>query len=272
MQRHDRRIALTHLRCSCPEGLAFGPDGLLYAVSFLADEVVRYNATSGAFLGSFAKTGLAGPEGIAFTAAGDLLVASHWTDSVERFSLPAGRRLAPFAVANEARGMHERGDARPVWDAEAVRRAKRVQRRSLVQTTDDGKLPAEDEAGLYGPVGVTRGPHDDIFVSSYASGTVVRYDGHTGKRRGVFARGGGLRGPAGLTFGQGELLYVTSYDTHKLIRFKRPLAGLQWAEEEAVRAAASGESADGSRPPVDDDDEEEDLGPSPFWSASQVPL
>ncbi|QDT51611.1 Calx-beta domain protein [Symmachiella dynata] len=60
-----------------PTGLAFGPDGNLYLIDEPDDEILRYNGTTGAFLGSFASGGgLDAPTDFTFGPDGNLYVSS----------------------------------------------------------------------------------------------------------------------------------------------------------------------------------------------------
>ena len=76
-------------------GLAFGPDGNLYVGSLNTDEVLRYDGTSGAFLGAFVASGsggLNGPGagGLIFRPDGLLYVLSRATSSVLRYDAASG--------------------------------------------------------------------------------------------------------------------------------------------------------------------------------------
>ncbi len=60
-----------------PTGLTFGPDGNLYVIDEPDDEIVRYNGTTGAFLGNFASGGgLDAPTDFTFGPDGNLYVSS----------------------------------------------------------------------------------------------------------------------------------------------------------------------------------------------------
>ena len=65
-----------------PYGSAFGPDGILYVSSFLSDQILCYNATTGQFVGVFASGnqqpgGLNGPNGLFATPDGSLYVTTE---------------------------------------------------------------------------------------------------------------------------------------------------------------------------------------------------
>jgi len=56
------------------EGLVFGPDGNLYITSRVTDQVLRYDGSTGAFLGVFATGGQNGPIDLLFGPDGNLYV------------------------------------------------------------------------------------------------------------------------------------------------------------------------------------------------------
>jgi hypothetical protein len=79
------------------DGLTFGPDGNLYVVSFFTASVLRYNGSTGAFLGVFAAhPALTLPEGLAFGRDGNLYVGSRGTASVLRFNGVTGAFINVF--------------------------------------------------------------------------------------------------------------------------------------------------------------------------------
>ena len=59
----------------------------------------------------------------------------------------------------------------------------------------------------------------DLFVSSFVSDDVKRYNGTTGAFMASFASGGGLNGPEGLGFGPDGHLYVSSSSTDDVKRY-----------------------------------------------------
>ena len=60
----------------------FGPDGLLYVASYLGNEVVQFNVTTGASRVFCTGELLKGPEGLAFLDDGTLLATSHFNNIV----------------------------------------------------------------------------------------------------------------------------------------------------------------------------------------------
>ena len=66
--------------------------------------------------------------------------------------------------------------------------------------------------GLDGPQGLTWGPDGHLYVSSYNTDEILRYDGGTGAFIDVFVSGGsgGLDGPLDAQFRGGELLVVSA--------------------------------------------------------------
>ncbi len=68
--------------------------------------------------------------------------------------------------------------------------------------------------GLLRPYGIAFGPDGMLYVSSFRTDQLLRYDAATGDFVDVFAEGdampGGLNGPNGLVFGPDGMLYVTT--------------------------------------------------------------
>lgn len=83
-----------------PAGLTFGPNGNLFVTSTGKDEVLEYQGSNGAFVGSFADASTGGcvdPAGIAFGPHdGNLYVACRGSDAVRRFSGTSGSSLGGF--------------------------------------------------------------------------------------------------------------------------------------------------------------------------------
>jgi hypothetical protein len=72
------------------------------------------------------------------------------------------------------------------------------------------KLPNDipTTSGAFFPTGIAVSPAGDIYVSAYAIGSILRFDGQTGAPLGVFASG---FGPAQLAFGPDGNLYVSEF-------------------------------------------------------------
>ena len=77
------------------------------------------------------------------------------------------------------------------------------------------------------PYGLTFGPdgngdgHEDLYVASSSTNSVLRYDGRTGAYVDAFveADAGGLRGPHTAIFGPDGELYVSSGDSDRVLRY-----------------------------------------------------
>jgi outer membrane protein assembly factor BamB len=79
--------------------LVFGPDGNLYVTSFGTGQVLRYNGTTGALLGTFVAAGSGGlslPRGLAFGPDGNLYVGSFGSGDVLRYNGATGAFIDDF--------------------------------------------------------------------------------------------------------------------------------------------------------------------------------
>ncbi len=169
-------------------GSTIGPDGRVYIASETTDEVLRYDAATGAFMGAFVSDdpatamdetgGLAGPSGVVFGPDGGLYVGSFNSDAVLRYDGRSG--------------------------------------------AFDRIFVAPGSGGLNGPdAGMAFGPNGDLFVPSFWNRRVKRYDGGTGAFvvNAFTPAVSGLRNPRAVVFDGGGRALVTSEGTDQVLRF-----------------------------------------------------
>lgn len=91
-----------------PTGLAFGPDGRMYVASIRTHAVLRYDATSGAFVDTFVATGSAGIVGPTFLAfqADARNYGPHTTNSVGRGATIVASGFSSVAASDLQLDMH----------------------------------------------------------------------------------------------------------------------------------------------------------------------
>ncbi len=187
--RNHNSMTRNYLRASCALAaalLATPADGRhqLLVSGFTSNRINVYSGESGEFVRTWIA--LPGPQAIvADPDSGDLFVAVEGAHRVERRDGVTGNLVGPF-----------------VWD--------------------DPATPGDDTGGLRNPTGLAFGPGGDLFVASFETDAVLRYDGSTGAFRGVFVApgSGGLDGPdTGIVFGPDGDFYVPSFWNHRILRF-----------------------------------------------------
>lgn len=192
-----------------------GPDGNLYVCAEERDEVQRFDA-NGAFVDLFVfddpstvpdeTGGLDGPTAACFSPTGELLVASFANDLILRYDGASGAYLGVFAQGAPLNGPDagmKFGPDGNLW----------------VPSFESSRVLRYDPSGaslgvFAGPASGLSRPRDilfrggAVFVSSWGSDQILRFDRATGALLGVFAS---TVGPTGMAFGphDGDL-YVTS--------------------------------------------------------------
>jgi hypothetical protein len=179
-----------------PAGMIMGPDGTLYVASAATDQILRYDGSTGAFLGALgseattapnADTGsrLRQPGALLLDAEGRLCAASTATHQILCYDADTGTLLGPLV-------------------------------------SDDPTTPDVDESGgLQHPAGMALGPDGWLYVSSFKTNEILRFHAVTGDFAEALVgdANSGLQAPGLLLFGPDQQLYVSSLGTHEILRF-----------------------------------------------------
>jgi hypothetical protein len=147
-----------------PYGNAFGPDGSLYVSSFRANQILRFNPTTGEFLGVFASdnnngsgsaNGLNGPNGLLFGTDGSLYVTTQGTanDASGNLAFPYESQVLRYSPAQVA-GLE------PTTTPSVF----------ISQPT-----PLPETFGFVSLLGLALAPNNHILVSDFAGG-IRRYN------------------------------------------------------------------------------------------------
>lgn len=196
-----------------PSNAVFGPDGRLYVTSLLNHRVLVYDGQDGAALGTFVAPGaggLVGPESLRFKPDGDLLVVSGAGNSVLQYDGATGAFEGAFVTAGLG-GLSDPHEAIFGPDGKLYVSAfgsKKVIAYDGITGALAGVLvqdvigtPQDESGGLANAHGMAFDREGNLYVASFGTNQVLRYDGATGQFLGVFiAPGNGLSGPTGFTF------------------------------------------------------------------------
>ena len=151
-------------------------------------------------------------------------VSAYNSNGVHRFDAKSGAVVGPALNAPGAQSVSRGPDGRLYICAEEI---NAVLRFYGTQTNgrfvwDDPTTMADETGGLDGPTAAVFGPDGNLYVASFNSDAVLRYDGQTGAFIDFFvtAGQGGLNGPdAGMLFGPDGHLYVPSFNNNRIIRY-----------------------------------------------------
>lgn len=151
-----------------------------------SNNIVVFDETTGQFLGDFTTPGLGGlraPDDLTFGPDGNLYVSIGGSNSLSLLdpTYPQDSAVLKFSPSGQFLGVAASGN------------------------------------GLARPYGNAFGPDGNLYVSSFRSNQILRFNGQTGEFIDVFASDnnnglgsiGGLNGPNGLLFGPDGSLYVT---------------------------------------------------------------
>lgn len=193
------------------------------------NRILRYNATTGAFVDTFVPSGSGGlnaPFGITIGPDNNLYVSGYSNNAVLRYDGTSGAFKGSFAPS----GGGYSGELTGPWglrfgpdnnlyvnksgtagSTRGVLRYNGGTGKFIDNFANSGGLQSAFDCAFDGAGG--------LYVTDSIDNSVKKYNGTTGQFQSIFASGGGLLSPTGLTFGPDGNLYVASSATGAILRY-----------------------------------------------------
>jgi DNA-binding beta-propeller fold protein YncE len=210
-----------------PFDLIFTPGGNILVAYQNSNEVLQFNGTTGAYIGSFVSGySLSFPRALAFGPDGNLYVNSETgtnTSEIDRFNGSTGAFMNTF-VASGSGGMDDPqgmvfGSDGNLYVGEPATNS--VLRFNGTTGAFMGNFVATDSGGLATPRKLEFGPDGNLYVADSSLNAVLRYNGTTGAfiDQYVPTRSSAHDDLFFLTFGSDNNLYVGSQNEHSVLRY-----------------------------------------------------
>ncbi len=212
-----------------PIDIKIGPDGFLYVSSEVSKDILRFNATTGAYHDTFISAGsipeLQSVEGFDFGPDGNLYVADWSANKVIQFNIADGSYMSDFVSVGNAGG--NGGLTQPygvVFGSDGYLYVNSYNGNQIIRYgAEDGIFDkvfvTEDTALLETPEEMVFGPDGKLYVVSLKTGSVVRYDSLGVGEVFIAPNSGSLVEPAGIAFGPDGDVYVSDFADGKIIRY-----------------------------------------------------
>jgi sugar lactone lactonase YvrE len=188
--------------------------GSMYVASAWSNEVLRFDTSTGAFLGAFVTAGSGGinaPVGLAFGPDGNLYVSGWGSNNVVRYDGTSGAPLGTY-VPSGSGGLNLPEGLSFDPSGSYLYVASSGTNQILEYNAQTGAyLGVAANAGLSIPMDVRFGPDGLMYVASYGNNRILRYTaGGAYLDDFVPAGSGGMSSPYEMTFGPDGDLYVTA--------------------------------------------------------------
>lgn len=194
-----------------PNGLAAGPNGMLYVSDFFTSTIQEYSPITGAFIENFVTPGSGGlvvPQELTFGPDGNLYVANN-AGNVLEYNGQTGAFLRVFASGIGLPADLTFGPNGNLFVSDAYSGIEEFD-----GTTGSFITNFVQPGILSGAFGITFGPNSNLYAVSEFSNSVFQFNGQTGAMVNEFVQpnSGGLFVPYDLAFGPNGNLFVSSED------------------------------------------------------------